>query len=119
MILILNAGLGAVIGAVLRYAITNFGKRNFSSSFPYATLLINLTGTFMLGLLFALKTPIFIYALVGTGILGGYTTFSTLNVELLALLNNKKYSTFLGYLLISYGGGLLLIYLGYIIGIII
>ena len=45
MITVLTAGFGAIWGAILRYGITNYGK-HWSEKFPYATLLINLTGAF-------------------------------------------------------------------------
>ncbi|GAA3632323.1 fluoride efflux transporter CrcB [Lactobacillus hamsteri] len=113
---IVTAGLGAILGAVIRYAITNCGKKNWPKNFPYATLLINLTGAFLLGFIFALKLPVFIYAFLGTGILGGYTTFSTLNVELLGKLKAKNYSVFWIYLIASYLGGLVLVFIGFAIG---
>lgn len=116
MIEVFTAGLGAIFGAIARYAITNYGKKNWAANFPYATLLINLTGAFLLGLVFALKLPVFVYAFVGTGILGGYTTFSTLNVELLGKLKDKNYRIFWLYLLASYLGGLLLIFVGFAVG---
>lgn len=113
---IITAGCGAIFGAIARYAITNYGKKNWSAKFPYATLLINLSGAFLLGLLFALQLPVFVYAFLGTGVLGGYTTFSTLNVELLGKLKDKKYKIFWEYLFASYAGGLLLVFLGFALG---
>ncbi|MCT7895250.1 MAG: fluoride efflux transporter CrcB, partial [Lactobacillus gasseri] len=86
---------------------------------PYATLLINLTGAFLLGLVFSRNFSPFVYALVGTGVLGGYTTFSTLNVELLSHWQDHNYKTFLLYALLSYGGGLILVFAGYKAGLII
>ena len=62
------AGFGAIWGALLRYGITNYGKKHWERDFPYATLLINLTGAFLLGVVFACKLSPFIYALVGTGV---------------------------------------------------
>lgn len=113
---IVTAGFGAIFGAIARYAITNYGKKNWSTIFPYATLLINLTGAFILGFVFALKLPVYVYAFLGTGILGGYTTFSTLNVELLEKLRNKQYKIFWIYLLTSYLGGIVLVFAGYALG---
>lgn len=113
---IITAGIGAIFGAIIRYAITNYGKKNWSKNFPYATLLINLSGAFLLGLVFALKLPLFVYAFLGTGILGGYTTFSTLNVELLGKLKNKSYKVFWTYLIASYLGGLILVFIGFALG---
>lgn len=113
MMTILTAGFGAIWGAILRYGITNYGKKHWSKNFPYATLFINLTGTFILGFVFSCNLSPFVYALVGTGVLGGYTTFSTLNVELLSHWRDHNYSTFILYALLSYGGGLILVFAGY------
>lgn len=52
MITVLTAGFGAIWGAILRYGITNYGKKHWSKKFPYATLLINLTGALLLGFIF-------------------------------------------------------------------
>lgn len=119
MITVLTAGFGAIWGAILRYGITNYGKKHWSEKFPYATLLINLTGAFLLGFIFSRKFSPFIYALIGTGVLGGYTTFSTLNVELLSHWRDRNYSVFTTYALLSYGDGLILVFLGYKIGTLI
>ncbi|WP_209687112.1 fluoride efflux transporter CrcB [Lactobacillus colini] len=109
---VITAGIGAIFGAVGRYFLTNYGKKHFGTKFPYATLFINLTGALLLGLVFGLRLSSFVYALIGTGVLGGYTTFSTMNVELLTLWNNKKYLSFCCYFLSSYLGGLILVFIG-------
>lgn len=116
------AGLGAALGALVRYQITIYGKKHWEFyqgkylNFPLPTLVINLTGTFILGILFPLKLPLIIYSFLATGVLGGYTTFSTLNVELLSLLHEKKYQSFLFYFASSYFAGILLLFLGSILG---
>lgn len=111
-----TAGLGAIFGAIGRYFLTNYGKKHWGTNFPYATLVINLTGAFLLGLVFALRLSPFMYALLGTGVLGGYTTFSTLNVELLNLWNSGKFTKFCIYFSASYLGGLGLVFIGFAIG---
>lgn len=119
----LLAGIGASIGAMLRYAITNYGKKywewigNKFSNLPTPTLFINLTGAFILGFIFGIKTNVFIYAIVGTGVLGGYTTFSTMNTELVELYKSKNYRGFIFYALSSYLGGLILVFVGYYLAI--
>ncbi|MBD5430401.1 fluoride efflux transporter CrcB [Lactobacillus sp.] len=113
---VITAGVGAIFGAIGRYFLTDYGKKHWSTGFPYATLVINLTGAFLLGIVFALNLSPFIYAFLGTGVLGGYTTFSTLNVELLNLWKNGKFTKFCIYLSASYFGGLALIFLGFAIG---
>ena len=81
-------GIGAAIGALVRYNLTAFIKGKLGTNFPIATLIINLTGAFLLGIVKDTEFAL----LVGTGILGGYTTFSTYNVELLTLIRNKAWS---------------------------
>lgn len=108
--IVLAVGLGAAIGACLRYLITTYFKQHFMALFPLATLIINLSGAFILGLVFRFCPPS-VYAVLGTGILGGYTTFSTFNVELLALVSNRRYLLAWLYLLVSVLGGLLLMFL--------
>lgn len=111
-------GLGAALGATMRYALTNYGKKHWmrNKKFPIPTLVINLSGAFLLGLLFALNVNPAIYAFVGTGVMGGYTTFSTMNTELLSLKNNGEKRTFWIYLITSYIGGLALVFVGYVVG---
>ena len=119
----LLAGIGASIGAMLRYAITTYGKKHWEwignkfSNLPTPTLFINLTGAFILGFIFGIKTNVFIYAIVGTGVLGGYTTFSTMNTELVELYKSKNYRGFIFYALSSYLGGLILVFVGYYLAI--
>lgn len=112
----LLAGIGASIGAMLRYAITNYGKKHWEwignkfSNLPTPTLFINLTGVLILGLIFGIGANTFIYALLGTGVMGGYTTFSTMNTELVELYKSKNYRGLVFYAVSSYLGGLVLVY---------
>ncbi|KRN89807.1 fluoride efflux transporter CrcB [Ligilactobacillus ceti] len=113
----LLVGIGAGIGASLRYLITNFYKRKVGGVFPGATLFLNLSGAFMLGYLTSLaladpRLPL----LLGTGLLGGYTTFSTYNTELLVLVRDRRWKLFLIYFITTYGGGLALAYIGLMLG---
>lgn len=116
------AGIGASIGAMIRYAITNYGKKHWEwfgkkfSNLPIPTLFINLTGAFILGFVFEIKANVLVYAIVGTGVLGGYTTFSTMNTELVELYKSKNYRGLTFYALASYLGGLILVFTGYYLG---
>lgn len=120
---LLLAGLGASIGAMLRYAITNYGKKHWEwvgkkfSNLPIPTLFINLTGALILGFIFGIGSNVFFYAFVGTGILGGYTTFSTVNTELVELYKSKNYRGLVFYVFSSYVGGLILVFAGYYLGV--
>ena len=88
MLLLALAG-GA--GAALRYLVDRAASARFGLNFPWGTTLINLTGSFALGLVTgaALGQPV--YALIATGVLGGYTTFSTASLESVQLLSRGNY----------------------------
>lgn len=81
--------LAAGIGAVLRYVVDQLVQRRARGDFPYGTLVVNVSGSFLLGLVTGLamhrglaSTPSLI---IGTGLAGGYTTLSTWAWETLAL----------------------------------
>ncbi|GHV97934.1 putative fluoride ion transporter CrcB 2 [Lactobacillus nasalidis] len=116
--MIFAVGFGASLGALARFGLTNYGKKHWmrQTAFPWPTLVINLSGAFLLGLVFALNLPAFVYAFLGTGVLGGYTTFSTLNTEMLSLADSGKKRLLKRYLLASYLGGICLLTAGYYLG---
>jgi CrcB protein len=78
--------IGGAAGAVTRYVVDGFIADRVSGAFPWGTLVINLSGAALLGLLFALATergvlPASIRGPLMIGFLGAYTTFSTLMLE--------------------------------------
>ena len=77
---------GGAAGAVTRYLVDTFVAERFAGAFPLGTLVVNLSGAFALGILFALAIeravlPSDIRAPLMIGFLGAYTTFSTLVLE--------------------------------------
>lgn len=78
-------GMAGALGAVVRYVVGRFIAERAGAEFPLGTLVINLTGAFGIGLLFALAGRHLINAVLqvtlATGFLGGYTTFSTMSWE--------------------------------------
>jgi CrcB protein len=74
--LILGIGLFGAVGAVARFLLDGMVSVRADSSFPWGTLVVNLTGAFALGFVTG-KLSGDAQLLVGTGLLGGYTTFST------------------------------------------
>jgi CrcB protein len=79
-------GLGGFAGAISRYVVDGFVVERTAGSFPWGTLVVNASGTFMLGLLFAMTTerailPAEIRGPLMIGYLGAYTTFSTYLLE--------------------------------------
>ncbi|HCM85105.1 MULTISPECIES: CrcB family protein [Enterococcus] len=114
MIETLLAGSGAAIGALLRFTLNNYFEPQ-TKRLPRATFFINLTGSLLLGIFFGLHLSDPVYLFLGTGIMGGYTTFSTYNFELFVLWKKDR-PMFYRYLLGSYGLGLLLSFIGIVIG---
>ena len=80
-------------GALLRYGLGVVAARRRAPSWPWPTIVINVTGSFALGLLTGLPLPDAgtWLAIVGTGALGGYTTFSTASVDVLRLLRRRAW----------------------------
>lgn len=114
---ILWISIGAVLGANLRYWVGDWAAQRFGSGFPYGTMLVNLTGSFLLGLLVSLTFEHFIIdprlrILLTIGFLGSYTTFSTFAYESVTLITQGQWglglfnllgSTLLGVLFAALG----------------
>lgn len=88
---ILWVSLGAVIGANARYFLGAWAAERFGPAFPYGTLIINLTGSLILGFFLALATERALIdpryrLLIAVGFCGSYTTFSTYTYESINLL---------------------------------
>jgi len=82
---------GAILGANLRYWLNIWVVERVGAAFPYGTLLINLTGSFILGVFLTLITECFVVdarwrVLVAVGFLGSYTTFSSYTYESVNLI---------------------------------
>ena len=88
---------GSAIGGVSRYLIGGAVQRAGGSGFPIGTLVVNLTGSFLLGLFlrYAVDTPMLTpewRAFLTVGFCGGYTTFSTFSYEAVALMEDGQWS---------------------------
>ena len=88
--------IGAVLGANLRYWVGDWAAQRFGSGFPYGTLLVNLSGSFLLGLIVSMSMENFIIdprlrLLLTIGFLGSYTTFSTYAYESIALISQGQW----------------------------
>ncbi len=85
LMLLLFVGLAGSLGALTRYLLGRYIAERVLAQFPLGTLIINVTGAFLIGLLFTLTTrkymSIPLQTVLATGFLGGYTTFSTMNWE--------------------------------------
>src|SRR3990170_2330685 len=89
-------GIGGFFGAVARYGVALWIGRQWGRSFPLGTFVINVSGSFLIGLLMPLLTERFIVnpqwrLLLVVGFLGAYTTFSTFEYETGALLKDGEW----------------------------
>ena len=109
-------GLGGAFGSVLRYAI---GVRVDQSHFPWATLGINLSGSFALGLFLTLALghlSVAVITPVSVGVFGGFTTFSTFAWEGFTHARSGRVTAASVYIAVSVVGGLLAAAGGYALG---
>ncbi|MGH3938080.1 MAG: fluoride efflux transporter FluC [Pseudonocardiaceae bacterium] len=81
--------LGAAIGAPVRYLVDRAIRTWHDSVFPWGTLLVNMTGSLLLGFLAALPTDGAVMAVAGIGFCGALTTYSTFSYETLRLLKDR------------------------------
>ena len=82
---------GGAIGTLARYLTSNFAQKFVSNGFPIGTLIVNLTGSFIIGLLWGLfenQSSTQLRAFLFVGILGGFTTFSAYSIETLNLFRD-------------------------------
>lgn len=115
--MILAVALGSAIGGVARLLVGAAVQHRFGAAFPAGTLLINITGSLLLGFLmrFALSTSAISPEMRGfltTGLCGGYTTFSTFTFETMTLIGDGEVGRASAYVAASVALSLLGVYLG-------
>jgi CrcB protein len=109
---LLFVGIGGGVGSILRYTISLFVGKHIPIVFPFGTLLVNISGCFLIGVFYALLdrhshfNPDWRFFLI-TGICGGYTTFSTFSYDGFILLKQGANLSFILYVLGSVVIGLL------------
>jgi len=109
--------IAGAAGAVTRYGV---GRAFAVRDFPWATLVINLTGSFLLGLLLGAAVtrhwPELTTVALGTGFLGAYTTFSTFSTETYTLARTDRIGIAALYVAVSIAGGIASAAIGWTIG---
>lgn len=118
MIKLLLIAAGGAIGALLRYGISGFSFRLLGDAFPWGTLIVNMLGSFAIGLLWAtaerMPFPPQLSAFLFIGVLGAFTTFSTYSLESFNLLREGEIRLGLTYMIGSNVLGLVVVLLGFV-----
>ena len=112
----IGVGVFGALGAYARFSVGAAVMARRPSPFPYGTFVVNLTGGFALGALVGLSVTGDALLVLGTGLLGGYTTFSTWMVEAQRLGEDGDFARMLLYLLGSMAAGLVTTGLGWLAG---
>jgi len=109
--------IGAGIGGALRHGVNIAAARLFGFGFPYGTFAVNILGSFVMGLLagyFAFRPGVgqHVRLFLTTGILGGFTTFSSFSLDAALLIERNAWGLALGYVVGSVAAGLSALFLG-------
>lgn len=111
---VLWVGIGGGIGSLLRWWIGVLVAKKYHSPFPLATFLINISGAFIIAYLSVWflvdwhnRYGNFLHSAILTGLLGGYTTFSSMQLDAAKLVNQKQAILAVSYLMVSVLTGLL------------
>ena len=114
---ILLVGAGGALGSVLRYLVGLWMLQRAGPAFPWGTLFVNVTGSFLIGFLAQFimhkmgaspETRVFLI----TGVLGGYTTFSAFSLDAITLLEHGQTMSGLAYIVASVGLSILAVFAG-------
>lgn len=113
---VLAVGLGGALGSLSRFYIVVALKR-VDAAFPWGTLLVNVVGSFLIGAVWAWflarpDTPEWVRVGLMTGVLGGYTTLSSVSLETMLMLESGAYWPALANIAANFGLGLLACFAG-------
>lgn len=118
---IVAIGVAGGLGALARYGVDGLVARRLTSAFPWGTFVVNVSGALVLGFLMTLlterlTTTPWVRTGLTIGLLGGYTTFSTLSYESYRLLEDGALGLAAANVLGSAAAGLFAVYLGVVAG---
>lgn len=113
--------LGCGIGGVMRYWMSGWVYHSFGRALPWGILFVNVTGSFIMGVLFILvfakwSHVDFYKSFILVGFLGGYTTFSSFSIDTLNMIESGHVFGALSYVLLSVFLGLLAVWMGALLG---
>src|SRR6056297_1027353 len=101
---LISVALGGALGSVARYLIVLLAARGFGTAFPWGTLVVNVAGSFMMGVLVTLlsmRGAAQVAPLMVAGFLGGFTTFSAFSLDAVALWERAATSSAVVYVAAS------------------
>jgi CrcB protein len=109
--------IGAGIGGALRHGVNVGATRLFGFGFPFGTFIVNVVGSFAMGLLagffvYRAGVPQHVRLFLTTGILGGFTTFSTFSLDAALLIERHQFGVAFGYIVGSVAAGLAALFFG-------
>ena len=114
--------VGGAFGTALRFGLSNWFAVHYGETFPVGTIVVNVTGCFVIGLFAALTGPDGVYLassltrqVVMIGVLGGYTTFSSFSLQTLTLLNGGEWMRATWNVLVSVIFCLVAVWLGQVV----
>jgi fluoride exporter len=125
MIAYLWVAIGGALGSVGRFWLSGLVASRFGETFPWGTLVINVTGSFVIGVIGALASPegrmdspsrAFATQFLMIGICGGYTTFSSFSWQTLRLMQDREWLYAGGNVLLSVTLCMIAVWLGYLLG---
>ena len=125
MLAYLWVAIGGALGSMARFGLGNIVSDKTGGSFPWGTLAVNVTGSFVIGILGALtssegkmtsQSRVFATQLLITGVCGGYTTFSSFSLQTLNLIRDGEWFYAGGNILLSVILCMIAVWLGYLLG---
>lgn len=123
MLKFLVIAFGGAVGTLARYVISGLNYKFSAGNFPISTLVVNVSGSFIIGFLWGITEFLTISShvkmFVFVGVLGGYTTFSTFSLETFHLMRDGEYKVAIMNMILSFALSLASVFLGYFVSRII
>ena len=120
MVNVLLVALGGAIGSAARYLVGAFVANRFGPDFPWGTFIVNVSGSFLIGVILSLvgggQLPAGARLFLAVGVMGGYTTFSTYSNETLQLVQGGEVGAAMFNALGQVVAGFIGVYLGVVLG---
>jgi CrcB protein len=125
MLAYLWVAIGGALGGVSRFWLSGLVAARFGETFPWGTLVINITGSFLIGIFAALAIPegrldsqsrVFVTQFLMIGVCGGYTTFSAFSLRTLQLMQERQWLYAGANVILSVVLCMIAVWLGYLLG---